>query len=182
MYPLPAPRACCARTPTSGQLVPAARIDGAECARAVQVRRRRRRCSAPRGATGAECGASACGLTVDAQGGGQQAAAAAAAAAEATCARHRRHATVSSASLRSPRGRAPSGASVHTGSMPPASPTPSSPRRLPAWSACVRDPQRLPRTSLRYGCVQYCENFITGIRIETKGKAGPQPRRPPGPI
>ena len=84
MYPnsitnVPAPRACCARFDSqdgvSGQLVPAARIDGAECARAVQVRRRRRRCSAPRGATGAECGASACGLTVDAQGGGQQAAA-----------------------------------------------------------------------------------------------------------
>ena len=68
-------------------------------ARAVQVvRRRRRRRSAPRGATGAECGASACGLT-------PKEAAAAAAATEATCARHRRHATVSSASLRSPWGR-----------------------------------------------------------------------------
>jgi hypothetical protein len=66
----------------------------------VQVRRRRRRRSALRGATGAECGASACGLTPT------EAAAAAAAAMEATtCARHRRHATVSSASLRSPRGR-----------------------------------------------------------------------------
>ena len=62
------------------------------------VRRRRRRRSAPRGATGAECGASACGLT-------PKEAAAAAAATEATCARHRRHATVSSASLRSPWGR-----------------------------------------------------------------------------
>ena len=61
------------------------------------VRRRRRRRSAPRGATGAECGASACGLTPKE--------AAAAAATEATCARHRRHATVSSASLRSPWGR-----------------------------------------------------------------------------
>jgi hypothetical protein len=70
-------------------------------ARAVQVRRRRRRRSALRGATGAECGASACGLTPT-----EAAAAAAAAAMEATtCARHRRHATVSSASLRSPRGR-----------------------------------------------------------------------------
>jgi hypothetical protein len=69
-------------------------------ARPVQVRRRRRRRSALRGATGAECGASACGLTPT------EAAAAAAAAMEATtCARHRRHATVSSASLRSPRGR-----------------------------------------------------------------------------
>ena len=45
---------------------------------------------------------------------------AAAAATEAPCARHRRHATVSSASLRSPWGRAPSGAWVHAGSMPPA--------------------------------------------------------------
>jgi hypothetical protein len=52
---------------------------------------------------------------------------AASAAMEATYARHRRNATVSSASLRSPRGRAPSGASVLAGSMPPASPTP--PRR-----------------------------------------------------
>jgi hypothetical protein len=70
-------------------------------ARAVQVRRRRRRRSALRGATGAECDASACGLTPT-----EEAAAAAAAAMEATtCARHRRHATVSSASLRSPRGR-----------------------------------------------------------------------------
>ena len=41
----------------------AARIDGAECTRALQVRRRWRRRSAQRGATGAECGASACGLT-----------------------------------------------------------------------------------------------------------------------
>ena len=65
-------------------------------ARPVQVRRRRRRRSAPRGATGAESGASACGLTPTE--------AAAAAAMEATCARHRRNATVSSASLRSPRG------------------------------------------------------------------------------
>ena len=62
------------------------------------MRRRRRRRSAPRGASGAECGASACGLT-------PKEAAAAAAATEATCARHRRHATVSSASLRSPPGR-----------------------------------------------------------------------------
>ena len=45
---------------------------------------------------------------------------AAAAATEAPCARHRCHATVSSASLRSPWGRAPSGAWVHAGSMPPA--------------------------------------------------------------
>ena len=41
----------------------AARIDGAECTRALQVRRRWRRRIAPRDATGAECGASACGLT-----------------------------------------------------------------------------------------------------------------------
>ena len=78
-------------------------------------------CSAPCGATGAECGASACGLT-------PKEAAAAAAATEATCARHRRHATVSSASLRSPWGRRAIGrvgsASVHAGSTPPASPTP----------------------------------------------------------
>ena len=85
---------------SSGQLVPAARWRGAR-ARPVQVRRRRRRRSALRGATGAECGASACGLTPT-----EEAAAAAAAAMEATtCARHRRHATVSSTSLRSPRGR-----------------------------------------------------------------------------
>ena len=85
-------RRSCARTPKSGQLVPALRpTDGAECVR-VQVWRRRRRRSAPRGATDAECGASACGLTPKEE-------AAAAAATEATCARHRRHATVSSASL-----------------------------------------------------------------------------------
>jgi hypothetical protein len=78
----------------------AARIDGAECTRALQVRRRWRRRSAQRGATGAECGASACGLTPKEEAAA--AAAAAAAATEATCARHRRHATVSSASLRSP--------------------------------------------------------------------------------
>ena len=41
----------------------AARIDGAECTRALQVRRRWRRCIAPRDATGAKCGALACGLT-----------------------------------------------------------------------------------------------------------------------
>ena len=41
----------------------AARIDGAECTRALQVRRRWRRRIAPRDATDAECGASACGLT-----------------------------------------------------------------------------------------------------------------------
>jgi hypothetical protein len=104
----------------SGQLVPAARWRGAR-ARAVQVRRRRRRRRALRGATGAECGASAFGLTPT------EAVAAAAAMEATTCARHRRNATVSSASLRSPRGRAPSGASVHAGLMPPASPTP--PRR-----------------------------------------------------
>jgi hypothetical protein len=64
------------------------------------VRRRWRRRSAQRGATGAECGASACGLTPKEEAAA--AAAAAAAATEATCARYRRHATVSSASLRSP--------------------------------------------------------------------------------
>ena len=73
----------------------------------LQVRRRRRRRSAPRGATGAECGASACGLT-------PKEAAAAAAATEATCARHCRHGGLVGAS--------PSGASLHAGSMPPASP------------------------------------------------------------
>jgi len=41
----------------------AARIDGAECTRALQVRRRWRRRIAPRDATDAECGASACSLT-----------------------------------------------------------------------------------------------------------------------
>jgi len=66
----------------------------------VQVRRRRRRRSALRGATGAEDGASACGVPPT-----EEAAAAAAAMEATTCARHRRHATVSSASLRSPRGR-----------------------------------------------------------------------------
>ena len=141
-------RRSCARTPKSGQLVPALRpTDGAECVR-VQVWRRRRRRSAPRGATDAECGASACGLTPKEE-------AAAAAATEATCARHRRHATVSSASLpfaiacrtlRSPWGRAPSGAWVHAGSMPPASPTPSSPPRLVRVRTC--NPQRLPRTDV----------------------------------
>ena len=65
--------------------------------RAVQVMwRRRRRRSAPRGASGAECGASACGLSPKE---------AAAAATVATCARHRLHATVSSESLGSPWGR-----------------------------------------------------------------------------
>ena len=54
-----------------------------------------------------QCGASACGLT-------PKQAAVAAAATEASCA------SVSSASLRSPHGHAPSGASVHAGSMPPA--------------------------------------------------------------
>jgi hypothetical protein len=113
----------------SGQLVPAARWRGAR-ARAVQVRRRKRRRRALRGATGAECGASAFGVT------STEAVAAAAAAMEATtCARLRRNATVSSASLRSPRGRAPSGASVHAGSMPPASPTPL--RRAPEAKGSV---------------------------------------------
>ena len=41
----------------------AARIDGAECTRALQVRRRWRRRIAPRAATDADGGASACGLT-----------------------------------------------------------------------------------------------------------------------
>ena len=95
-------RRSCARTLNRASSCPRStdRWRGAR-ARAVQVRRRRRRRSALRGATGAECGASACGLTPT-----EAAAAAAAAAMEATtCARHRRHATVSSASLRSPRGR-----------------------------------------------------------------------------
>jgi hypothetical protein len=82
----------------------AARIYGAECTRALQVRRRWSRRSAQRGATGAECGASACGLTPKEEAAAA-AAAAAAASTETTCARHRRHATVSSESLRSPRGR-----------------------------------------------------------------------------
>jgi hypothetical protein len=94
-------RRSCARTLNRASSCPRStdRWRGARAC-AVQVRRRRRRRSALRGATGAECGASACGLTPT-----EEAAAAAVAMEATTCARHRRHATVSSTSLRSPRGR-----------------------------------------------------------------------------
>jgi hypothetical protein len=61
--------------------------------------------------------------------------AAAAAATEATCARHRRNATVSSASLRSPRGGAPSGASVQRFDVAVVS-TAASPSSPPAQVRC----------------------------------------------
>ena len=51
-----------------------------------------------------QCDPNDCGLPVLGTDASTEAAAAAAAPTEATCARHRRHATVSSASLRSPRG------------------------------------------------------------------------------
>jgi hypothetical protein len=51
-----------------------------------------------------QCDPNECGLPVLGTDASTEAAAAAAAPTEATCARHRRHATVSSASLRSPRG------------------------------------------------------------------------------
>ena len=67
---------------------------------------------------------------------------------EATCARHRRNATVSSASLRSPRGGAPSGASVQRFDVAVVSTatSPSSPPRsgsMPLSSPHRRMPARL---------------------------------------
>jgi hypothetical protein len=76
----------------------AARIDGAECTRALQVRRQWRRRIAPRDATGAECGASACGLTPRRRPRRRRRRRRKLLVLDD----HRRHATVSSAFLRSP--------------------------------------------------------------------------------
>ena len=95
----------------------AARIDGAECTRALQVRRRWRRRIAPRDATGAECGASACGLTPRRRPRRRRRRRRKLLVLDD----HRRHATVSSAFLRSPPVGARLRARRCTGPMPPAS-------------------------------------------------------------
>ena len=95
----------------------AARIDGAECTRALQVRRQWRRRIAPRDATGAECGASACGLTPRRRPRRRRRRRRKLLVLDD----HRRHATVSSAFLRSPPVGARLRARRCTGPMPPAS-------------------------------------------------------------
>jgi hypothetical protein len=93
----------------------AARIDGAECTRALQVRRQWRRRIAPRDATGAECGASACGLTPRRRPRRRRRRRRKLLVLDD----HRRHATVSSAFFAFPAGGgAPSGASVHRSDAP----------------------------------------------------------------
>jgi hypothetical protein len=175
----------------------------------VQVRRRRRRRSALRGATGAECGASACGLTPT-----EEAAAAAAAMEATTCARHRRHATVSSASLRSPRGTraigrvgarrfdaagvsnaAPTGTVAKGGVGALQGDVGGGIRAEPGEATMARlSPRAAPRHFVSMGVLGRAVCVASSPRVKQKGmcvcksaqlrvyrKAGPQPS-PPGPI
>jgi hypothetical protein len=159
----------------------AARIDGAECTRALQVRRQWRRRIAPRDATGAECGASACGLTPRRRPRRRRRRRRKLLVLDD----HRRHATVSSAFLRSPPVGARLRARRCTGPMPPASGPvafqASEPRaERGAWcaeEAPERRAERGARSEVRAERGARCARATRGARCARSAERGAPERR-----